>query len=159
MAIGEGETDEAGCMDDEGSAGELQWMVDLETSDGVVRAELTTDGRLLCTDDRVLKAFDVAMESGGTSVRPINSVLGIMEVRIDDPESMASFVLRVLKDADPDLGDVTFYGSRYLDHVDDHEPEASDGHRGPIFSYDTIEDEVFRSPDHPESRFGLAWPG
>jgi hypothetical protein len=66
--------------------------------------------------------------------------------------------LRVLKDADTDLGDVTFYGSRYLDHVDDHEPEASDGHRGPIFSYDTIEDEVLRSPDHPESRFGLTWP-
>ena len=99
------------------STNELQWMVDVETSTGVVRAELTTDGRLECADRRVLAALDALGTEGETWVRPINSALGMAVVSPDDPESMASFVYSVLLHADPNLGEVTFFGTRCLPEV------------------------------------------
>ena len=137
---------------------ELRWMADLETSEGIVRAEFTTDGELACTDRRIMEALDVALASGTAWVRPINSVLGIAEVRLDDPEAMAAFVLGVLLEADPDLGDVTFYGARYVHELGEGQERASTDPESPNFAYDTIDDEVLRSPDHPESRFGFTWP-
>ena len=138
------------------STNELQWMVDVETSTGVVRAELTTDGRLECADRRVLAALDALGTEGETWVRPINSALGMAVVSPDDPESMASFVYSVLLHADPNLGEVTFFGTRCLPEVD--EPKASADPDDPNFALDTIDDEAELSSERPESQFGLIWP-
>ena len=90
---------------------DLLWAADVATRGETVRAEFTVSGWFECTEPSVRKAlFDATMDP--RKVRPINSLMGVVDVDAANPPYVAALLFNEIRATDPNAT-FTFYGTGY----------------------------------------------
>ena len=128
------------------------WAADVETKQGVVRAEYTYDQEFQCDDARVTETYADATLFQNLAVRAINTALGSIFVERDNPESVAALVLHVMLAEPGDVKKITFYGTGYLPPK---EPEATTLGNDDGDVMDQYSDDITMVRPLPKSKFGF----